>query len=137
MKNLLVLVLIVAVTLTFGVAAYAARQAIYGFSIDVPAGWSTNVDEGEYSVSFSAPNGSESLKIKHASREGIDASSFAQSVAFELNGNSPVGIGEGEFEFVLPDGAQVRTKHVESWGVVMKSKNGFDRLIEMFNSWTF
>jgi hypothetical protein len=137
MRKLSVLVLVFAVALTFGVTAHATKQFFFDFSIDVPLDWSTNVDEGDYSVTFTAPDESESLKIKHASREAINPFTFAISIANELNGDFPVEIGNGEFEIVLPDGTKARTRHVESWGVLMVSKNDFDDLKAVLSSWNF
>jgi hypothetical protein len=128
--------LLVAAALMFSVAAYAVVRDFYGFSIDVPDGWSTNVDESEYSVSFTAQDGA-SFKIKHVSREGMDAFSFAQSAAFDMGGTTPERIGRVEYEFTLPDGTEARAMHIESWGILMLSNSGFESHMEMLNSWSY
>ncbi|MCL1875007.1 MAG: hypothetical protein FWF87_01955 [Synergistaceae bacterium] len=124
--------LLVVVALMFGAAANAA--VFYGFSIDVPEGWSTDVDEGEYSVTLSSPDG-ESMKFKHLSREAMDAYTFALITSHELNGTSPVEINRFEFEFELPDEIKARTIYVESWGILMQTKDDFENLIAVLNSW--
>ena len=121
-----------AVMLMFGSSANAA--VFYGFSIEVPDGWLTNVDEGEYSVTLTAPEG-ESIKFKHLSREAMDAYTFALINAHDLNGTSPVEIGRFEYEFVLPDETKARTIYMESWGILMQTKDDFDSLIAVLNSW--
>jgi hypothetical protein len=136
MKKLLVLVLLVAVVLMFGTQAYAAKQSFSGFSIDVPTGWVAIEDKAEGSVKISAPDGSESMIIKYVSREAAGPLTFAESVAFDFGGK-PIDIGEGEYEFVLSDGTKARTRLVESWGVFMKSRGGFDRLIALLDTWSF
>jgi len=125
----------------FGVTAHAAKQSFYGFSIDVPIGWQAVEDKGEYSVTITAPDGAESIKFKHASREFISAYTFAQSAAYDVGGSDPVEAADGDFEFVFTDNGiktNARTKHVESWGIVLMSKSGnFDRVTAILNSWQF
>jgi len=141
MKKLLVIALVLAVTLVFSVAALAAKQSFYGFSIDVPNGWQAIEDKGDYSVTISALDGSESIKFKHASREFTSAHSFAQSAAYDVGGSNPVEAIDGDFEFEFMDnGVKVfaLTKHIESWGIVMMSKNAdFDRVKAILSSWEF
>lgn len=139
MKKLLILALVMVMTIAFSGAADAAKQEFYDFSIDVPAGWSANVDKGEYSVSISAPDGSESVLFKQVSAEGMDSFSFAQSTANELGGSFPTE-ENGVYGFVFSDnGVNMNVlawlMEAEGWGVVMKSNGSFENLTAMMGSW--
>ena len=139
MKRSLVLVLVMVLTIAFCCAAYAAKQEFYDFSIDVPAEWLANVDKGEYSVSISAPDGSESITFRQISAEGMDSFSFAQSIANELGGSFPTeDNGIFDFSFFVNDAkinVQAWLMEAGGWGVVMKSDSGFENLTSIMSSW--
>jgi hypothetical protein len=143
MKNLLVLVLIVVMTLTFSVGAHAAvyefdQFAVNGFSIDVPVGWFVTEDNSSNKFDFNSPHGSvsvarmggsELITFLYASSEGMYGPTFASAVAGLLEGSNPVDKGDGDFEFTYTkNGVEtiVRTRHIGHLGIVMESQNGFD-----------
>ena len=143
MKNLLILVLIMVMTLTFCMGAQAKVYefndfAVNGFSIDVPAGWFVTEDNSNNKFDFNSPHGSvsvarmggtELITFLYASSEGMYGPTFASAIAAQLEGSNLVDNGDGDFQFTYTkNGVEiiVRTRHIGHLGIVMETQNGFD-----------
>jgi hypothetical protein len=142
MKNFFVLILLIAMTLTFGVTAQAAVQSINGwFSIDVPDGWTTHNSEEGLFVSITSPEGTEIITFEYASAEGMDPCQFAENNSGNLGGSSPVVETErGDYEFMYTDNdatVTARAFMVESIGIVMKTQQGFDGIYKILDTFTW
>jgi hypothetical protein len=151
MKKSLMLVLVIAATLTFSACTHAVLYefkefASHGFSLDVPDGWFVTEDKFSNRYDFNSPDGAiiigrvggtELITFLYTSQEALYGPTFASSIAHSIKGSDPVENGRGDFEFTyVHNGVEtnVRTRHIGHLGIVMESRNDFDDILPMLET---
>ena len=85
-------------SLALCVPAMAEVQDFEEFTIDVPAGWSTDIDE-DIGIIVAADDQSAVISISAAENDGTSIEEIAKGTAKEMGGTAPQKVQEGAYTF--------------------------------------